>query len=144
MRKLGLATLSCAALVLLGAAPQPTLTVFAAASLTNAFNEIADTLRRRQPDLRIDCNYAGSQVLALQISHGAPADVFASADDRWMAHLKDSGFVQGEPRTFARNRLVVIVPITNPARIARLQDLGRYGVKLVLAADARPRGPLRP
>lgn len=148
MRKRSVGAFSCAAVLALGAAsserdrtmPQPTLTVFAAASLTDAFNELGDTLRRRQPDLRIDFNYAGSQVLALQIAQGAPADVFASADDRWMAQVRDSGFVTGEPRIFARNRLVVIVPKTNPARIARLQDLGRYGVKLVLAAEAVPAG----
>lgn len=142
MGRARLGLLAAAALLTIGAASagRPALTVFAAASLTGAFNELADTLRHRQPDLQIDCNYAGSQLLTLQIQQGAAADVFASADERWMARLRDSGFVEGEPRVFARNRLVVIVPSGDPAGIASLQDLGRDGVKLVLAADAVPAG----
>lgn len=134
----------CSATALLApGAPAParsTLTVFAAASLTNAFNALADTLQRRQPGLRIDINYAGSQALALQIEQGAPADVFASADDRWMAVVRDSGWITGESRIFAHNDLVLIVPKRNPARIVRLQDLARDGVKLVVAEDAVPAG----
>jgi molybdate transport system substrate-binding protein len=121
--------------------PQPQhLTVFAAASLSDAFNEVADSLRRRDPELRIDFNFAGSQVLVLQIGQGAAADVFASADDRWMQVARDSGLIDGAPQTFVRNRLVVIVPQGNPARIGKLQDLARSGVKLVLAADQVPAG----
>lgn len=119
---------------------RPGLTVFAAASLTGAFNALADTLRHRQPDLQIDCNFAGSQLLAFQIQHGAAADIFASADERWMAQLRDSGLIEGQPRVFARNRLVVIVPNSNPAAITKLEDLGRDGLKLVLAAEAVPAG----
>ena len=116
------------------------LSVSAAASLSDAFNEIADSLQRRDPDLHIDFNFAGSQVLVLQIGQGAAADVFASADDRWMQIARDSGLIEGTPQTFARNRLVVIVPQGNPARIGKLQDLARPGVKLVLAADVVPVG----
>ena len=116
------------------------LSVYAAASLRDAFNEIADSLERRDPDLRIDFNFAGSQILVLQLGQGAAADVFASADDRWMQIARDSALIEGTPQTFARNRLVVIVPKGNPARIGKLQDLARSGVKLVLAADAVPAG----
>ena len=116
------------------------LSVYAAASLRDAFNEIADSLERRDPDLHIDFNFAGSQVLVLQLGQGAAADVFASADDRWMQIARDSALIEGTPQTFARNRLVVIVPKGNPARIGKLQDLARSGVKLVLAADAVPAG----
>jgi molybdate transport system substrate-binding protein len=148
MRKLTFGLLGCAALLSFATAStgrsaarvRPALTVFAAASLTGAFNELADTLKERQPDLQINCNHAGSQVLALQIQHGAAADVFATADERWMARVRDSGFVDGQPRIFARNRLVVIVPASNPAGITNLQALGRPGVKLVLAAEAVPAG----
>lgn len=131
-----------AVLAVLGAAPPrpTTLTVFAAASLTDAFNELGDTLMRRSPGLHVDFNYAGSQLLAVQIKQGALVDVFASADDRWMTDVRDSGFVAGEPRTFIHNRLVLIVPKSNPARIDKLQDLARAGVKLVLAADRVPAG----
>ncbi len=116
------------------------LSVYAAASLKDAFTEMADSLERRDPDMRIDFNFAGSQVLVLQIGQGAAADVFASADSLWMRVAQDSGMVEGTPQTFVHNRLVVIVPKGNPARIGRLQDLGRSGVKLVLAADQVPAG----
>ena len=116
------------------------LNVFAAASLSDAFTEIGHQLERQRPGLTVRLNLAGSQQLATQIEQGAVADVYASADERWMAHAAERGLVSGEPAIFARNRLVVIVPKTNPARIHRLQDLARGGVKLVLGADAVPVG----
>ncbi len=116
------------------------LSVYAAASLTDAFHEMEDSLRRRDPALHIDFNFAGSQVLVLQLLQGAAADVFASADDRWMTVARDSGLIQDAPETFTRNRLVVIVPKSNPARVGKLQDLARAGTKIVLAADAVPAG----
>jgi len=122
------------------AAQHQTLWVFAAASLSDAFTEIGHRLERRQPGLDVRINFAGSQQLAAQIEQGAAANVFASADDRWMAHLRDRGFLAGDWKVFARNRLVVIIPKTNPARIRRLQDLARGGVKLVLGTDAVPVG----
>src|SRR5207245_655959 len=78
--------------------------------------------------------------LATQIELGAPADVFASADRRWMDHLRERSLLAGQPAVFARNRLVVIVPRANPARIAGPPDLARPGVKLVLGAAAVPVG----
>ena len=121
--------------------PSPsTLTVFAAASLTDAFQELGRTLEASHPGLAVQFNFAGSQQLALQLEQGAPADVFASADQRWMSYAKEKGLVDGEARVFARNRLAVIVPRTNPARIGSLQDLARRGTKVVLAAEAVPVG----
>jgi molybdate transport system substrate-binding protein len=120
--------------------PPRTLTVLAAASLQEAFTALGDSLQHRRPGLTVVFNFSGSQTLALQILQGAPADVFASADDRWMAVVRDSGFILGAPRTFAHNHLVVIVPASNPGHVTRLTDLGRPGVKLVLAADAVPAG----
>jgi molybdate transport system substrate-binding protein len=116
------------------------LAVFAAASLRDPFQELGKTLEDRQPGLHVEFNFGGSQQLALQIQEGAPADVFAAADDHWMTYVRDSGFVTGEARVFVRNRLIVVVPRSNPARIGRLQDLARPGVKLVLAAAAVPAG----
>src|SRR5215472_7004024 len=134
-------------LLLIPLFPQPTaaqerhrLTVFAAASLTEAFRELGDTLERRTPGLRVEFNFAGSQELAAQLLQGARADVFASADGRWMTFVSDSGFIDGAPQPFVRNRLILIVPKTNPARISKLQDLARPGVKLVLAASVVPAG----
>lgn len=114
--------------------------VFAAASLSEAFTEIGRLLERRQPGLDVRLNFAGSQQLVAQLEQGAVADVFASADERWMARARARGLVAGEPVVLAGNRLVLITPSTNPARIGRLQDLARGGIKLVLAADAVPVG----
>ena len=116
------------------------LRVFAAASLVDAFQEIAHDFEVAHPGTRVQLNLAGSQQLAAQIEQGASADVFASADQRWMDYLKERSLLAGVPEVFAHNRLVVIVPRTNPARIARLQDLARPGVKLVLGAEAVPVG----
>lgn len=122
------------------AAPPATLTVYAAASLTEAFTELGKQLEADHPGLAVRFNFAGSPQLAAQIEQGAPADLFASADRRWTELLSEKGLVQGEARVFARNRLVVIVPRTNPARIRSLRDLTRRGTKLVLAAEAVPVG----
>jgi molybdate transport system substrate-binding protein len=124
-----------------GLAQEPArLTVFAAASLKDAFTDLAQVLARRQPAISVRFNFAGSQQLALQLQQGARADVFASADQRWMEAVRDSGLVAGTPRVFARNRLVVVTPAANPGRVDRLEDLARRGLKLVLAAEAVPVG----
>ena len=142
----GMAAILAAALPLVGpvgaaaSSGTTTLHVFAAASLAEAFEEIAHEFERGHPGTEVQLNLAGSQQLSTQIEQGAGADVFASADRRWMDYLVERGLVAGEPAVFARNRLVVIVPRTNPARIGRLQDLARPGVKLVLGAEAVPVG----
>ena len=117
-----------------------TLRVFAAASLAGAFGELASEFERMHPGVAVQLNLAGSQQLATQLEQGATADVFASADRRWMEHVRVRLLVAGEPRRFARNRLVVIVPDANPGRISRLQDLARPGVKVVLGARGVPVG----
>lgn len=122
------------------ATARSTLRVYAAASLVDAFDELGHMLERQRPGLVVRMSYAGSQQLAAQLAQGAPAGVFASADERWMEDVKSHGLVAGEPVPFAGNRMVVIVPATNPARIARLQDLARGGVKLLLCAEAVPAG----
>ena len=117
-----------------------TLQVFAAASLGDAFAELGHRLEKSRPGLSVRFNLAGSQQLAAQLEQGAFADVFASADERWMAYVGERGLVAETPVVFARNRLVVIVPRTNPARIGRLQDLAKSGIKLVIGADSVPVG----
>jgi molybdate transport system substrate-binding protein len=118
----------------------PDVNVFAAASLTEAFTVLGKVLEQHNPQLRVRFTFGGSQRLAAQIEQGAQADVFASADRRWMAYLQQRGLLAGPPREFARNRLVVIVPLANPGRVERLQDLARPGVRVVIAADAVPAG----
>lgn len=128
------ATAACAA-----AAGAP-LRVFAAASLAGAFGDLSRQFEHAHPGVRVQLNLAGTPQLAAQIEQGAKADVFASADEAWMKRLAEHGRIDGEPARFARNRLVVIVPRTNPGRIARLEDLAKRGVKLVVGAEAVPVG----
>src|SRR5690348_13292959 len=106
------------------------LTVFAAASLTNVFPQIAP---------KEHYSFAGSNALAAQIRQGAPADVFASANTSIPFQLYDQGLVE-KPVLFTRNELVLIVPKSNPARIHSVADAGRPGVKLVVAAPGVPVG----
>jgi len=106
------------------------LTVYAAASLTEVFGGLS-------PETRF--NFAGSDELATQIREGAEADVYAAASPRYPEELRDEGLVE-EPRTFATNRLVLIVPADNPAEIESLDDVGRQGVKLVVGAEGVPIG----
>ena len=118
----------------------PSLTIFAAASLSGPFRDLAGAFARRHPGTDVRLNFAGSQQLAVQLEHGARADLFASADERWMAYLADRGLLAAAPRLFARNRMVVIVPTTRRGPVRELADLARPGVKLVLAAAAVPAG----
>jgi molybdate transport system substrate-binding protein len=132
---------SVGAPVAIGAQQKPAdLTVFAAASLKDAFSEAADVLGKRNPPIAVRYSFAGSQQLVLQLEQGAAADVVASADQRWMQVAQDGGLVAGTPVIFARNRLLVITPASNPGRIDRLEDLGKRGLKLVLGAEAVPVG----
>jgi molybdate transport system substrate-binding protein len=117
-----------------------TLTVFAAASLSDAFNEIGKNIEAVNPRAEVNFSFAGSSTLRTQLLQGAPADVFASANQENMQQAKEGGVIPGEPRTFVHNRLVVIVPAANPAGIMTLQDLAKPGIKLVLAQQDVPVG----
>jgi molybdate transport system substrate-binding protein len=124
------------------ATPEPVeLTVFAAASLAEAFSDLGDRFEAEHPGVIIVFNFAGSNQLAAQINQGAPADVFASANRPQMQVAIDGGrIVSGTQRTFVRNRLVVIYPKDNPAGLATLQDLAKPGMKIVFAAKEVPVG----
>jgi molybdate transport system substrate-binding protein len=115
-----------------------TVTVFAAASLTEAFRTIGKDFEAAHPGTKVELNFAGSSTLARQIVEGAPADVFASADEDNMQ--KVAGEVAGTPQVFARNRLAIIVPKGNPKHVAGLADLTRAGMTLALTAPAVPVG----
>jgi molybdate transport system substrate-binding protein len=106
------------------------LTVFAAASLTDVFPKI---------DSRPRYGFAGSDVLALQIQQGAPADVFAAASPKYPEALYKQGLVQ-KPVQFATNTLVLVVPKSNPAQIHTVDDLTKPGVKLVVGDPSVPVG----
>jgi len=123
------------------AAPAVTLTVFAAASLTEAFTEIGQQFEADHPGVKMVFNFAGSQALSAQLAEGAPADVFGSANIKEMTNAIAAGRVaDGSQKTFAHNKLVVIYPTDNPAGLAKLQDLAKPGLKLVLAAAEVPVG----
>jgi molybdate transport system substrate-binding protein len=115
------------------------LDVFAAASLTEAFNDEKTALASSEPALSLTYNFAGSQALVTQIKNGAPADVFASADQKNMQKLIDAGLVDA-PKTFARNKLEIAVAPGNPKHITGLADLEKSGVILVLEDPSVPAG----
>ena len=118
-----------------------TLTVFAAASLTDAFTEIGAAFEAANPGVAVSFNFAGSQALRTQIEEGAPVDVFASANAKEMDTLVTDGLVaQDTPQIFLTNKLVVILPKDNPATLEKLEDLTNSGIKLVLAAEEVPVG----
>lgn len=116
----------------------PTLVVFAAASLNDAFNEVGAAFEATHPGLEMAFNFAGSSILAAQLAQGARADVFASANDTQMQAAQEAGRIAGPVYRFACNRLVVAVPADNTVGVESLRDLGRPGVLLVLAAPDVP------
>ena len=116
------------------------VTVFAGSSLTDAFKKAGDELGKANPDARFTFNFGSSSTLATQITNGAPADVFASADDANMQKVLDAKLTDGIPQTFASNRLQIAVAPGNPKKIAGLADLARPDVVLVLAAPTVPAG----
>jgi molybdate transport system substrate-binding protein len=116
------------------------LTVFAAASLTEAFEEIAAELEATNPGLAVTLNFGGSQALVTQIEQGAEADVFASANFAQMEAAKENGSIAGEPVVFVRNKLAIVVPTANPGGIGDPADLAADGVRLVLANPDVPVG----
>lgn len=123
------------------AAQLVTLTVMAAASLTDAFGEIGMQFEAEHPGVTVQFNFAGSQQLAQQVIEGAPADVFASANQKQMQVAVDAGKIAADAvMPFASNRLVVIYPKDNPAGLADLAGLAMTGLKLVLAAKEVPVG----
>lgn len=121
-----------------GAASRPReLNVFAASSLTDAFTRIAAKFTATHPDVKVVCDFGGSNDLATQIRQGAPADVFASADTTDMN--KVAAFV-GAPRPFARNKLCIAVAPGDPKGITGLADLARKDITVILAAPEVPAG----
>jgi molybdate transport system substrate-binding protein len=118
-----------------GAAPPPPLTVFAAASLQPPFDQVA-----RHIPVNATFNYAGTQTLTSQLTQGAQADVFASADSVHMRTVQDAGLLAGAPQVFAHNHLEIAVAKGNPKGIHALSDLARSGLVVVLADPAVPAG----
>lgn len=124
---------------LASAADGNAITVFAAASLREAFENAAPAFTKKT-GIAVAFDFGGSDTLATQIVQGAPADVFASANPKQMQVVVDAGLTAATPQAFARNELVLIVPVANLAHVNAWSDLAKPGVKVVLAAAKVPVG----
>jgi molybdate transport system substrate-binding protein len=117
-----------------------TVTVLAAASLTGAFTKIGDQLHAKNPGLDVKFSFAGTPTLVAQIQQGAPADVFASADQKNMQTVVTGAFTSGTPNVFAHNKLEIAVGAGNPKHIASVSDLTNSAIKVDVCAPAVPCG----
>ena len=117
-----------------------TVTVLAAASLTESFTAIGKAFAATEPGTTVTFSFGGSSTLAQQITSGAPADVFAAASPATMKSVTDAGDAAGAPVTFVRNQLVIAVPKGNPKRLTSLAALAEPGIKVALCAPPVPCG----
>lgn len=120
--------------------PSTTISVFAAASLTDSFKAIGDTFHKQHSNVDLRFNFAGSPTLVTQIEQGAQADVFASADTTNMDKLRTDGYTSSTPQVFAHNQLEIAVAPNNPKHITGLSDLARSDVIYISAGPAVPAG----
>jgi molybdate transport system substrate-binding protein len=116
-----------------------TITVFAAASLTESFGTLGTQFEAAHPGTTVKFNFAASSALAESIGQGAPADVFASASAKNMDSVVQGGGAK-DPKTFAKNTMEIAVPPDNPAGVKSLADLAKPGVKVALCQDQVPCG----
>lgn len=116
------------------------ITVYAASSLTAAFYRESAAFQRANPAARVNFNFAGSPTLVTQLDQGAPADVLATADEKNMKTASDKKLMGADVKVFARNRLVIAVPKSNPGEVNATADLAKRGLKIVLAQKGVPVG----
>lgn len=116
------------------------IVVFAAASLKPTFNQIAEQFKTQNPGASVDFDFAGSSELATQLTQGATADVFASADTAQMNTVADAGLVNGTPVNFASNTLVIVTAPGNPKKLGSFGDLAKHGVSVVVCQQPVPCG----
>jgi molybdate transport system substrate-binding protein len=119
-----------------------TVHVFAAASLTEAFEAMGASFEKEHPDIDIAFTFGASSALAAQIGDGAPADVFVAADEPTMTIVVDGGHAAAAPAIVARNRLAILVEPGNPKKVEGLADVAREDVVLVICAPEVPCGRL--
>ncbi|TRW84963.1 molybdate ABC transporter substrate-binding protein [Mycolicibacterium sp. 018/SC-01/001] len=122
--------------------PQTTngITVFAAASLKTVFTDLGAEFEKDHPGTTVTFSFAGSSDLVTQLTQGAAADVFASADTATMDKAVSAGLVSGAPVNFATNRLTIVTPPGNPSRVGSFADLARPGTQVVVCAPQVPCG----
>lgn len=125
-----------------GGQDDQTLTVLAAASLTETFTELAETFEEEHPGVEVDLVFGSSTTLAEQAADGAPGNVLATADSRAMEVAVDGGVTSREPETFALNELVIVTPPGNPANVAGLSSLALPGVAWARCVSSAPCGAL--
>ncbi|WP_019816672.1 molybdate ABC transporter substrate-binding protein [Saccharomonospora saliphila] len=123
-----------------GTGREKTVTVFAAASLTDVFAVLERRFEDAHPEVDVRLNTAGSATLARQVAEGAPADLIASADQRTLRELTDEGLLAGPPEVFATNTLALAVAPGNPRGITGFADLTRPGLTVVVCAPTVPCG----
>ena len=123
-----------------GAGVEGDITVFAAASLTESFTEVGDAFTAANPEATATFSFDASSALVQQITEGAPADVFASADTNNMTKLTDAALNGSEPVIFATNLLTIIVAPDNPLGITGVADLANPAIKTVICAPEVPCG----
>ncbi|MGH3676943.1 MAG: molybdate ABC transporter substrate-binding protein [Mycobacterium sp.] len=116
------------------------IVVFAAASLQKSFTAIGERFKADNPGASVDFSFAGSSDLVTQLTHGATADVFASADTKNMDKAASAGLLAADPVTFASNTLVIATAPGNPKHITSFTDLNRPGLAVVVCAPAVPCG----
>ena len=114
--------------------------MYAAASLTKTFEQIGEAFEEQHDGVTVDFSFGGSSDLVAQIQEGAPADVFASADEANMEKLTGDDLQAGDPEPFASNTLEIVTPPDNPAGITSFADLAKDGVKVVVCAPEVPCG----
>ena len=114
--------------------------VFAAASLKKTFTDIGEQFRTENPSASVEFSFAGSSDLVTQLTQGAPADVFASADTKNMDKAAQAGLLAGDPVNFASNTLTIAVAPGNPKKIASFKDLTQQGLNVVVCAPQVPCG----
>ena len=123
-----------------GESPRTTISIFAAASLKGSFTEIGQQFEKDNPGTNVEFSFAGSSDLVTQLTQGARADVFASADTKNMDKAAQEGLLAGGPVSFASNTLTLAVAPGNPKNIATFRDLARPGVNVVVCAPQVPCG----
>jgi molybdate transport system substrate-binding protein len=114
--------------------------VFAAASLKQTFTDIGEQFKTDNPGASVEFSFAGSSDLVTQLTQGAPADVFASADNNNMDKASQAGLLAGDPVNFASNTLTIAVAPGNPKKIASFKDLTQQGLNVVVCAPQVPCG----